>query len=60
MTPKEFNFWFQVLEEAVQHAYSRGHADRGAGKPEEDHRFILTKEHKLLIKSELNKYTKKA
>lgn len=60
MTPKELTFWFQVLEDASKLAYERGHADGSSGKPLEGKEFKLSKAHKLLIKSEMSKYLKKA
>lgn len=59
MTPKEFNFWFQLLEEVAEKMYRRGYEDGAAGKPLADQGFKLSKENRLLIKTNLKKLTER-
>ncbi|HRO59386.1 MAG TPA: hypothetical protein PKZ27_02940 [Rhodocyclaceae bacterium] len=59
MTPKEFDFWFQLLEETSKQLYERGHADGKAGKPLENEGFTVSKANRLLIKTNLKKLTER-
>lgn len=60
MTPKEFNFMFEMLERVASLAYAKGYDDAEGKKTKDDQAFTLNKEHRLRIKSELNKYLKNA
>lgn len=59
MTPKEFNFWFQLLEEVSEKMYKLGHADGAAGKDLSDQAFTISKANRLLIKTNLKKLTER-
>lgn len=59
MTPKEFDFLFQLVEETARHLYERGYADAKAGKPVEKEGFTLSKANRLLIKTNLKKLTER-
>lgn len=59
MTPKELEFLYQLLEETSRHIYARGYADGKAGKPEQNEGFTLSRASKLVIKTNLKKFTEK-
>ena len=59
MTPKELDFMYQLVEETARRLYERGHADGVAQKTPEKEGFTLSKANRLLIKTNLEKLTKK-
>lgn len=59
MTPKEFDFMFQVIEELARRAYHLGYEDGKAGNPLKEEGFSLSKGNRLSIKTNLQKYTRK-
>ena len=59
MTPKEFDFMFSLLEQVSEQMYKRGHADGMAKKPLTDQSFAVGKNNRLLIKTNLEKLTKR-
>lgn len=59
MTPKEFEFMFQLIEKISEEMYKRGHADGTAKKPVSDQSFTVGKNNRLVIKTNLKKFTEK-
>lgn len=58
MTPKEFNFLCQTLEEASAQAYVYGYEECEKHKPMNAQQFRLTEGNKLVLKKEINKLSK--
>lgn len=59
MTPKEYEFLFDLLERVSEEVYRVGYEDGKAGNPLKTEGFKPSKAHRLLIKTNLNKLTKK-
>ncbi len=59
MTPKELDFMFQLLERTSEEMYKRGHADGAAKKALSDQSFKIGRNNRLIIKTNLEKLTKK-
>lgn len=59
MTPKELDFLFQLIEKVSEEMFKRGHAAGAAGKPLGDQSFTVGKANRLVIKTNLKKYTDK-
>lgn len=59
MTPKEFEFLFSLLERTAEEMYRRGYADGEAKKPQGNQSFAVGKSNRLLIKTNLKKFTEK-
>ncbi len=59
MTPKELDFLFQLLEKVSEEMYKRGHADGAAKKPVSNQSFAIGKNNRLVIKTNLKKFTEK-
>lgn len=58
MTPKEFLFFCNLIENTARAAYEFGHKDGEARKPLNKEQFRITEGNKLSLKKELNKVTK--
>lgn len=59
MTPKEFDIVCSILEQSSQYAYVKGHED-GLGKNDaKPERFKMTREHKLTLKTNIEKLVNK-
>lgn len=56
MSPKEWDFFFQLVSASMERAYKRGYDDAKEKKPEVDQGFTLSPESRLTIKTKLNKY----
>lgn len=59
MTPKEFEFLFQLLEKVGEEMYRRGYADASSGKTLSDQSFRVGRANRLVIKTNLKKFTDK-
>jgi len=59
MNPREFDFFFQLIEASMERAYLRGRADENEGKCQPEQGFRLSPESRLNIKTKLNKHLKK-
>lgn len=59
LTPKELDFLFQLLEKVSEEMYKRGHADGAAKKPVSNQSFAVGKNNRLVIKTNLKKFTEK-
>ena len=59
MTPKEFEFWYSLLERVSQDMYGMGFADATDKKPLKNEGFELSRASRLTIKTNLEKHAKK-
>ena len=59
MSPAEFRFFFDLIEQIAKYSYGRGFDDGKAGKPVSDQSLRLGPGDRLRIKTELNKSTQK-
>lgn len=59
MTPKEFDFFYKLLEDMAKAAYQHGYDEAKAGKPLNLDVFKMSVGNKLVLKKELNSFTKK-
>lgn len=59
MTPKELEIVFGLIEQVAERMYKRGHADGAAKKPLSDQSFAVGKNNRLIIKTNIEKLTKK-
>lgn len=59
MSPKEFAFFCNLIEETAKAAYTLGHADGKADKPLNTDAFRMNTGNKLVLKREINSLTKK-
>lgn len=59
MSPKEFEFFFSLLEHTSKEMYARGLVDGKAGKDQSDQSFAIGRNNRLLIKTNLKKFVEK-
>lgn len=59
LSPREFDFFMQLVEELAKRAYTQGHEDGAAGKPLKTEGFKPSKANQLAIKTNLKKYVEK-
>lgn len=59
MTPKEFEFLFDLVERVSEDMYKLGHAAGVAGKPIPSKGFKPSKPNRLLIKTNMQKLTER-
>jgi len=59
LTPKEYEFLFDLLERVSEEVYRVGYEDGKAGKPLKTEGFKVSKANRLVIKTNLTKLTKK-
>lgn len=59
MTPKEFDFFVDLIEKTAKAAYEHGHADGRADKPLNTEQFYISRGHRLVLKKELNSFVKR-
>jgi len=59
MTPKEFDFFFELMEKLSKEMYERGYADAKAKKPKTDQAFTIGRNSRLLIKTNLKKFVER-
>lgn len=59
MTPKEYDAVVQLIEHTAEQMYKRGYAEGKAGKPPTDQPFTMSRETRLLIKTNIEKSLKK-
>lgn len=59
MTPKEEQFWFELLERVSKEIYRLGYEDAKAGKPLKTEGFEVGRANRLTIKNNLKKLTQR-
>lgn len=59
MTPKEFEFWFSLLQVAAEESYKLGYNDARDGKPERKDGFVPNRATRLTVKTNLKKMTER-
>lgn len=59
LSPKEFDFFMQLVEELAKRAYAQGHEDGKAGNPLKTEGFRPSKANQLAIKTNLKKFVEK-
>ena len=59
MTPKELEFMYHLIEQTAEQMYKRGYADGKSKKPLSDQSFTIGRANRLIIKTNLEKSTKK-
>lgn len=59
VTPKEFAFWFELIEHTATNFYKRGRRDELQEKDEPEQPFTLSAANKLLIKTNFEKLTRR-
>lgn len=58
MTPKEFDFMTRMIHSVAVAAYNIREAEVKAGKAADPGQFVLDNRHKLLLKKQLDAFTK--
>lgn len=59
MTPKELDFFHKLIEDTAKAAYAIGHEEGRASKPLNTDKFRMSPGSKMVLKKELNSFTKK-